>query len=295
MQNTIIFSFPDNQALADSIAGKLRIDLGIAEIRDFPDGETYIRINSDVRDKNVILVCTLDHPNTKFLPLAFFVKTLKEFNAKKICLIAPYLPYMRQDIRFNPGEAITSGIFASELSQLVNCLITIDPHLHRIHSLSTIYTIPEIFTLHATKEIAKWIGNNIKQPFIIGPDEESEQWVADVAKDISAPFAIIKKIRHGDRSVSIDIPEMTDIHRTPVLVDDIISTGVSMQAILHQLILKGFIDPVCIAVHALFDKNTYDNLINAGAKKIITCNSIPHYTNQIDITNLIVEALSCSP
>src|SRR5690606_3260659 len=108
----------------------------------------------------------------KILSLMFTAQTLKELGAKKIILISPYLPYMRQDKRFEPGEAITSQLFAKFLSNCVDYLITIDPHLHRIHHLSKIYSVP-VLTLHATKEIARWIKENIKFPFLIGPDSES--------------------------------------------------------------------------------------------------------------------------
>lgn len=273
------------------MANKLEIEIGSAEIRDFPDGESYIRVDSDVQNKVVILVCGLDHPNNKILPLMFMAETLKELGANKVCLISPYLPYMRQDKRFKPGEAITSVLFAKNLSNWIDYLITIDPHLHRIQHLSEIYSIDSLSVLHSTKKIAKWIRNNVDSPFIIGPDEESQQWVAEVAEIAVAPYAIIKKTRYGDREVSISVPDINDISKTPVLVDDIISTGISMLAAIQQLLFKGLRNPVCIGVHALFDNEAYDSLLLAGAQNVITCNTIPHPSNKIDITDIIVEGV----
>lgn len=291
MEKYIIFSLFDPLSLSSVLSEKLRIPMGSAEVRNFPDGETYIHIHSDVQNKTVILVSELDHPNHKILSLMFMAQTLKELGAKKICLISPYLPYMRQDKRFKPGEAITSVLFAKFISGWLDCLITIDPHLHRIHHLSEIYTVPAIATLHATKKIAAWISENVISPFIIGPDEESQQWVAAVAKIVDAPYIIIKKTREGDRKITISIPEINDTKRTPVLVDDIISTGTSMLVTIQQLLSKGFTKPICIGVHALFKSDVYENLLHAGAQRIITCNTVQHPSNLIDITDLLLEGI----
>lgn len=291
MKNCLIFSLPGNLQLATALANKLEIEIGRVEIRDFPDGESYIRIDSDVKNKVALLVCGLEHPNNKMMPLMFTAQTLKELGAKKICLISPYLPYMRQDKRFKPGEALTSTLFANYLSGWIDYLITIDPHLHRIKHLSDIYSIDSTSVLHATNEMAEWIRNNVDFPLIIGPDEESRQWVTQVASMVNAPFMIIKKIRLDDRKVSISIPEINDINRTPVLVDDIISTGTSMLAAINELTLRGFKNPICIGVHALFDDEVYDHLIRAGAQKVITCNTTSHLLNNIDITDTIANEI----
>lgn len=102
--------------------------------------------------ETVITVSTLDQPNSKILPLIFMAGTLKELGVNKIYLIAPYLAYMRQYKRFHSGEAITSTIFAQLLSSYFDGMITIAPHLHRIHQLSEIYNMPLLLTLHATKK-----------------------------------------------------------------------------------------------------------------------------------------------
>lgn len=288
----IIFSLPGNIPFTETLAVKLEGEIGAAEIRDFPDGDTYVRINSDVRGKMAVLVCTLDHPNNKVLPLLFLAQTIKELGAKKICLVTPYLPYMRQDKRFKSGEAVTSILFAKFLSSFVDCLITLDPHLHRIQQLAEIYSIPVILTLHAAKKISEWIQNNVALPFIIGPDEESRQWVSNIAEAVHAPYAIISKTRHGDRKVSVSVPKIYDISKTPVLVDDIISTGTSMLAAIQQLRTQGLKNPICIGIHALFSEKACKNLLRAGAQTIITCNTVQHPSNKIDITDIIANEIA---
>ncbi len=286
MNNSIIFSFPGNKVLAHLLAKKLHIEEGGLVIRRFPDGESYVRINSKVRNKIVILFCTLNNPNKKILSLMFTAQTLKELGAKKIILISPYLPYMRQDKRFEPGEAISCQLFAKFLSNWVDYLITIDPHLHRVRHLSNIYSIP-VLTLHATKEIAQWIKKNIKFPFLIGPDSESKQWVSEIAAQLQVSYIICTKNRLSDFEVKIDIPPFSIINETLVLMDDIISTGSSMLTILNKLSSQGYNNVFCLAIHPLLNKKTKNNLLASGAKTIITCNTISDSSNKINMLDLI--------
>ncbi|HHF7365554.1 TPA: ribose-phosphate diphosphokinase [Legionella bozemanae] len=291
MDNPILFSLPGNKELTQALSNKLSIEIGKAEIHTFPDSESYIRINSEVKNKKVFLVCTLDHPNSKILPLIFMARTLKELGANKICLVAPYLAYMRQDKRFHSGEAITSTIFAQLLSSCIDGMITIDPHLHRIHQLSEIYSMPSLLTLHATKNISEWISSHIKNPILIGPDEESKQWVSEIANFSNLSFVIAQKKRLDDKRVAVSLPEIKGIENTPVLVDDIISSGVTMFESLKQLRNNGFKNPICIGVHALFNNQTENMLLSAGAKQLITCNTIIHSTNQIDVSDILAKGI----
>ncbi|PJD94399.1 MAG: phosphoribosylpyrophosphate synthetase [Legionella sp.] len=287
--NNIIFSFPGNKKFAHYLAKKLHIEEGELIIKRFPDGESYVRINSTVENKTVILFCTLNKPDKKILSLMFTAQTLKELGAKKIILLSPYLPYMRQDKRFKSGEAISAQLFAQFLSTWVDYLVTIDPHLHRVHHLSSIYSIP-VLTLHAHEEIALWIKENIQSPFLIGPDSESEQWVFEIAEQLNAPYIVCSKNRLSAHEVTIDIPLFTSTDNTLILMDDMISTGSSMVTILKQLALRGH-KGICVAIHPLFNQNTKDKLLALGAVDIITCNTISDPTNKINMLDLIAANL----
>jgi ribose-phosphate pyrophosphokinase len=285
----IIFSMPGNELLSDAILKGLGAECGNFAQRQFPDGETYIRILSNVEEKEVIVVCTLHEPNPKLLPLLFICNLLKDLKAKSICLVIPYLAYMRQDKQFNPGEAITSDYFAKLISSFADRIITIDPHLHRRSSMNEIYSIP-CNVLHSAKLISSWIKNNIQKPLLIGPDSESEQWVSEVAKDAGAPYIVLEKLRRGDNEVEVSIPQ-TEKYKdhTPVLVDDIISTAHTMIKTIEHLKNANMKPAVCIGVHAVFANLAYDNLIKAGAKEVISCNTIFHSTNKIDVSEIIID------
>jgi ribose-phosphate pyrophosphokinase len=286
---SLVFALPGNEALAKNIATTIQADLGEAVIRQFPDGETYVRVLSEVKNRKTIMVCTLANPDEKLLPLYFLSKTLKSLGADCTCLVAPYLAYMRQDKVFNPGEGISSEYFASLISGFADALITIDPHLHRRHSMSEIYSIP-CQVIHASHLISAYISEHISNPLLIGPDSESEQWVSEVAKKADAPFIVLQKKRLGDKDVKVTVPQVEKFkNHTPVLVDDIISTARTMIETVNHLKEAGMKAPVCIGVHGVFAGDAYQDLKNCGIAKVVTCNSIPHFTNEIDITKLIIK------
>ena len=288
---SVVVAYNGNEQMAVSIRNGLSASLGEFEMRHFPDGETYVRLLTDVLDNKVIVVATLHRPDDKFLSLVFLLRLLRDAGASKITLVAPYLAYMRQDKQFKPGEAVTSTYFSELISPFIDELVTIDPHLHRHHSMNEIYTA-NAKVLHASKSIATWIKNSISNPILIGPDSESEQWVSLVASEVGAPYITLTKERYGDRNVEVSIPEINAYREcVPVLVDDIISTAHTMIVTVKRLRELGFNKPVCVGVHAIFADNSFQELQDAGAAQITTCNTIIHSSNKIDLSPIIIEAL----
>ena len=289
--NPVILALPGNETFTQSLANHLNAEVGELLAHRFPDGESYVRIETPVQGRDVTVVCTLHHPDEKVLPLLFVAETVKELGAKSVGLVAPYLAYMRQDKRFQPGEGITSIYFAKLLTSCIDWLVTVDPHLHRRSSLEEIYKIP-CGVVHAAPVISDWIKASIKVPVLVGPDVESDQWVAAVAERADAPYLVLEKTRRGDRDVDISIPDVERWrNRTPVLVDDIISTARTMIETVRHLRRAGLNPPVCIGVHGVFADHAYDDLLEAGVAKVITCNTISHLTNSIDIAPYLVDAI----
>jgi ribose-phosphate pyrophosphokinase len=279
----VVLPLPGNESMAASLQSRLKCELGRIETRKFPDGETYLKIEHDLTDRDAVLVCTLDRPDEKFLSLAFAADAARQLGASRVGLVAPYLAYMRQDRQFHSGEAVTSQSFARLLSETFSWLVTIDPHLHRYRSLADIYSVPAK-AVRAAPLLAEWIGRHVENPVLIGPDAESVQWVADTAARIGASFTVLEKTRTGDRDVSVRLHDATAIDgHTPVLIDDIVSTGETMLAAIQAIRVLSAETPVCVAVHALFAEKADEKLAQAGAR-IVTCNTVAHHTNGIDVS-----------
>ena len=290
----LLLSMPGNEPAADALCavmGREPWERAAASFRQFPDGESYVRVDTPVRDREMAILCTLDRPDDKILPLIFAAATARDLGAARVGLIAPYLAYMRQDRRFVDGEGVTSTYFADLLSHAVDWLVTVDPHLHRRSSLSEIYRIPTR-VVHAADHLARWIRAEVRDPLLVGPDSESAQWVSAVARAADAPFIVAEKTRHGDRDVSVELPDVELWPtRTPVLIDDIVSTARTMIETVGLLRRARMRDPVCLAVHGVFAAGAYEALRAAGAARIATCNTIAHASNAIDLSPDLAHAL----
>lgn len=288
----VFFAFAGNERFTAAIADALACGTGQLELRRFPDGESYLRYLTDVACRDVVLVCTLDRPDDKAIALYLAARTARELGARRIGLVAPYLAYMRQDAKFRTGEGITSAHFAQFVCGFADWLITVDPHLHRHRSLDVIYTIPST-VVHAAPVISEWISRNVTNPFVIGPDRESEQWVAEVAHAAGCPYLVQQKVRHGDRDVEISLLEPSVLRgHTPVIVDDIVSTARTMIAAAAHLHEAGLQPPVCIAAHPVFAGDSYAALRAAGVQQVVSCNTIAHESNEIDVSGLTADAIA---
>jgi ribose-phosphate pyrophosphokinase len=285
----LLFNLDSDCPLSNTLLHSLDAERGEVERRSFPDEESYLRVLSDCKDRQVLIFCNLFQPNEKVIPLIFLAATLRELGAGSVGLITPYLAYMRQDIAFHSGECVTSRHFAAMLSQYFDWLVTVDPHLHRYHSLDEIYQL-QGRVAPAAPVIAKWIQTHIENPLLIGPDSESEQWVSQVAQLADAPFQILNKIRRGDYDVEVSLPDIENYHQyTPVLVDDIISSGKTMLQTLQHLEHAGLKKATAIGVHGLFAQDAYQQLSNIS--DVVTCNTVPHPSNQICVAEAISQAV----
>lgn len=257
-----------------------------AELREFPDGEIYVRVDGHAAD--AVIVSSLRAQD--FLPLAFVAGGARDAGARRIGLIAPYLGYLRHDAAFRDGEAITARHFARLVSSTVDWLATVDPHLHRLGSLSEVYTIPTAVA-RAAPAIAQYLKTHYRDVVVVGPDAESAQWVQAVAEQCGAPSIILAKTRRGDRDVSVTLPPPEILRgRTPIIVDDIISTGRTMIEATKVVRAAGGEPPVCIAIHPVFADAAVEALRSAGARAVISCNTLNHSTNQICVADALAEA-----
>ena len=285
-----VLALPGNDALAARLALELGARRGRLDVRRFPDGESYVRVGGPIGGRPVVLAATLDRPDEKLLSLMLAAATAREVGATSVGLVAPYLPYLRQDRRFRSGEAVSARHFAGFVSGSLDWVVTVDPHLHRLHTLAEVYPIPTE-SVTAAPRLAQWVREHVPAPLLIGPDEESRQWVERVASEAGAPWVVLRKRRLGDEVVTEELPDLSAYRdRTPVLVDDIISSAATMIQSARSLIGAGLAAPRCVAVHGIFAGGAYARLLAAGVASVVTCNTVTHPTNAIDIHDLLAAA-----
>jgi ribose-phosphate pyrophosphokinase len=133
---------------------------------------------------------------------------------------------------------------------------------------------------------------HVGRALLIGPDEESAQWVERIARLAGAPWAVFRKTRRGDFEVALS---RTDIEvparATPVIVDDIASSARTMMEAVEALRNQGHAAPYCIAVHAIFAGDSYEKLAAAKPAGIVSTNSVAHRSNAIDISRPLAAAI----
>ncbi len=262
------------------------------ELRHFPDDESWLRFGGECAGRQVIVATPFDRPNSHVMAVLIAADTLRELGASRVGLVSPYLPYMRQDERFEPGECVSSRTFGALISSAYDWLVTVDPHLHRYAALDAVYSIPTT-VVRSAPAVAAYIRRCVQSPVVIGPDAESEQWVADVARLAGCPSVVLEKIRRGDRDVDVSVPDVAAWPgATPVLLDDIISTGCTMAAALRHLSATPMRPPICIGVHGVFADGAVDALTAAGASRIVTTDTIPGRFSEITVADRIAEAVA---
>jgi ribose-phosphate pyrophosphokinase len=285
-----IYACPGNESLADSVAGRLGVSRGDLEWHRFPDGETRVRIQTPPQEE-VAIFCTLANPDPRFLPLLLTAAALRAQGATRVGLVTPYLAYMRQDAAFNSGEAVAARHFGALLGERFDWLVTVDPHLHRIHDLGEVLRCPSR-NMHAASLLADWIHANVPNPLLVGPDGESAQWVSDVAARIGAPWFSLTKQRLGDLEVHSIVPEqMKAVGRGVVLVDDILSSGRTLTEAASALRTRGFETSCCVAVHGIFADGAREALRAAGIARIAVTNSVPQPEAVIDLSPVLAEGV----
>ena len=286
----ILIPFPEMKLLTETLALAMGAELRTLDWHHFPDGESLMTLPGDLDGADVALLATLRDPDRLALPLRFAAATAREMGARRVGLIAPYLGYMRQDRRFEAGQAVSARLFAQFLGESFDWLVTVDPHLHRIARLEEVFPIPAVRAVSAPL-LANWIKTNLPDAVLLGPDSESQQWVAEVARLAGRPYEVLRKVRTGDRQVEVSVPDNAALRNgTPVILDDIASSGRTLVRTIERLVAAGSRAPVCLVIHAVFAGSAHDDILAAGAARIITTDTIPHPSNAIRIASVLAEA-----
>ena len=287
----LVLCFPEYRQPAERMATAAGFPREMVDTHHFPDGESRIRLPEQLPEQ-VIFCRSLNQPNEKLIELILAAATARRLGAKRIMLVAPYLCYMRQDKAFHPGEAISQRIIGELLASRFDSLITVDPHLHRVHNLQQAVPVERAIALSATAVMADWLKEQLDNPLLIGPDEESVQWVAAIAKRDHLDYCVARKERLGDRNVRITLPAGDYTGRQIVLVDDVASTGRTLEMAARELLPHNPARISALVTHALFFGDALQRLQQAGVEKIWSCDTIPHPTNRLQLAELLAGALS---
>lgn len=283
-----VLGFPESADSARRLADALGLPCHIAEVHRFPDGESLVRL--PVAFDRTIVYRSLDRPNDKLVELALAASVLRRQGAGEISLIAPYLAYMRQDAIFRPGEPVSQAAVGGWLAGLFDGFIAVEPHLHRTSDLSAVFAGRPATALSAALPVAEHLKRTGVSPdtVILGPDEESTPLARSVAEALGLTGVAGHKVRHGDRDVTVALPEEVE-GRPVVIIDDVISSGATILACVHRARDRGCRVTDVIGIHALHTEDMAKRFAADGLR-VISCDGVPHPSNGIPLAPLLADA-----
>ncbi len=289
----IVHGFPESIDVAGRLAAILELPFSPVSLHRFPDGESLVRVEAS--GDTAVVYRSLNQPNEKLVELMLAASALRDAGARRVILVTPYLCYMRQDIAFRPGEAVSQKVVGRFLAGLFDGVVTVDPHLHRTAQLSEVFPASQAVALSACSLFAEQlrVDRVVPDTILIGPDEESRQWVEAVAAPLRLEVLIGEKTRKGDRGIDIEIPGLTRVVGRPViLIDDVVSTGVTLTECAQRLTAAGAASIDVLAVHALWNAEDDAALRAAGIARLRSTDSVPHPSNAIPLAPLIAPAVA---
>ncbi|HEY7806828.1 MAG TPA: ribose-phosphate diphosphokinase [Croceibacterium sp.] len=284
-----VFAFSAEAGPAERLANALGAPLRAVNVRHFPDGESLVRV--DHAPDTVLLYRSLDHPNDKLIELLLAVSALRANGAAKVVLVAPYLAYMRQDIAFQEGEAVSQRVVGGLLADHFDALLTLDPHLHRTHSLAAVMPGIEAVSISAAPLLAAALDGS-DDPLLVGPDGEARQWVERIARPLDLEFVVGRKQRTGDRQVSVALPDAERaLDRRVILVDDLISSGVTLASAARLLRKAGARSVEALATHCLTGKADLAALRRAGVSRVLATDSVASAVGTLPVADLLADEI----
>ena len=272
-EEMVLIAGTANQELATDIAGKLGVALHPIEVKQFADGEMYVRIGKSVRGMHVFVIQPTSPPtNDTLMELLLIIDALKRSSAKEINVVVPYFGYSRQDRKTIPREPISARVVANMIEGAgAHRLITFDLHADQIQGF---FDIP-VDNLETTLLFADYLlGKGKKDIVIVAPDVGGAKRARRLARELDAPIAIIDKRRtaHGKAEALNVIGEVNG--KFAIIVDDIIDTAGTISNAAKAVKEAGAAEACIIATHALFSADAVSKLDQDFISMVGVTNSI---------------------
>ena len=287
----LVLAFDDEAAPAQALATALGVPLATIRRHQFPDGETRLNLPPELPAR-VVLFRGLQQPNARLAELAIAAPAARALGARELVLVCPYLAYMRQDIAFTPGEAVSQRHITALLGWLFDGLVTVDPHLHRIASLDEVMPGKRTRAVSAAPLLGAWVAQQLgREALLLAPDEEAEQWVSAAAAAQGLDHAICRKQRRGDHDVAVALPDRPLAGRAVVVMDDVASTGRTLVEATRAALAAGALSVDVAVTHALLVGDALAQLHAAGVRQVWSSDAVPHPTAVVPLAGLLAEAL----
>ena len=269
----LIFSGDANQQLAREICEYLNVRLGDAQIKTFSDGEISVKLNENVRGRDVFIIQPISSPaNDNLMQLILMMDAVRRASAARMTVVMPYYGYGRQDRKSEPRVPISARVMADLIESMgPNRMLCMDLHADQIQGF---FHIP-VDHLYAAPVFVEYIKEkNLAEPVVVSPDSGGVERARFLARQIGAGLAIIDK-RRPQANVSEVMHVIGDVEgKTCILYDDMIDTAGTITKAASALKNNGASSVMACATHAVLSGPAIDRLQDSNIDEIILSNSI---------------------
>lgn len=270
-----IFAGSANEPLAEATAAKLGVRPGDREVRRFPDGELHIEVGESVRGHDIYLIQPTSPPAERhLLELLLLVDAVNRAGAARVTAVIPYFGYARQDRRASGREAVGARLMAElvEVGGLLQRVVVVDAHTEAIEGF---FGIP-LEHLSAVPLLVERARSHVDEDgLVVAPDLGATKLAERYAEPLGLPVAVVHKVRTGGAQVSVRCVTGEVRGRTPIVVDDMISTGGTVEAAIDAVLEEGCkADVTVVATHGLFVGEAAKRLREAPVRRFIVTDSV---------------------
>ncbi len=272
--------------LAERVAKQLKCPLLNPEIKRFPDGELYVRLDNKLEEEHVVIVQSTHHPqNDNLIELFLLLDAAKDLGARRVTATVPYLTYARQDKQFKPGEATSTHTICKLIEHAgADDFLTVDMHNNGVIQNFSIPT----FNLTAMPLLGQYLAKlKLQDPVILGIDQESLERVRRVAIELKADYDYLGKPKVALKKITIQPKHLEVAKRDVILVDDIISTGGTIIEATRILRSQRARKIYAACTHPAVTEDTLQKILKAGVQAVIATDTIEHRTSVVSVAPII--------
>jgi len=273
-----------SQKLSASLSKELGATLSKVEIKRFPDGECYVRIDEDLKGQDVAVVQTT-YPDPNLVELFIILDAVREMSPKRVTTVVPYFGYARQDKKFKQGEAISARAFMKLIDTATNEFVSVDIHAPKILENLTI-PYKNVSVMKAFGQFFKDKGVDL----VLAPDKGALDRANVVASVLKCPWDHLEKTRIDGSTVRMAPKAIDAKGKTVAIVDDIIATGGTIIKATEALKQQGAKKVFAACAHGLYTSNALDRLTPV-CDAVYSADTLENPTSSVSAASAIAEYL----
>ena len=269
-----LFSGNANRPLAEAICEYLGTELGDATVSQFADGETFVKINENIRGSDIFVFQPTFAPATNLMELLVMIDAARRASAGRVTAVIPYFGYQRQDRKDQPRVPITAKLVANLITTAgADRVMTMDLHSAQIQGF---FDIPFDHLYAAPVLVDYYLHLNVQNLIVVAPDIGSVKMARAYAKRLSVGLAIVDKRRPRPDAV-----EMMNVigeveGKNVVIFDDVVSTGATLVEAAEALKRAGARDIYAGCTHGILCGDAVERIGRSSVRELVVTDSIPH-------------------